>query len=302
MSTPDVTSGSNAITTSGLGRRFGKKWAVRDCSIAVPAGRICGLVGANGAGKTTLLRMLAGLSRPTEGAAVVADHPPGDTAAFLSDVGFLAQDVPLYRRWSVEDHLRLGAAMNPRWTDEAARDRLAALRIPFDQKVGTLSGGQRAQVALGLCLAKRPRVLLLDEPFAALDPLARREFLSTLTAAVADGDLTVMLSSHLVGDLERICDYLVVLAGSRTLLAAEVDEVLATHRVLSGPRRDTAAIERDHVVLHREATPRQVTLWTRLSGPVNDPAWQVDELGLEDIVLAYLGTDAPAPELQAVAS
>ncbi len=293
---------SAAVVTDGLGRRFGRKWAVEECSFEIPEGRICGLVGANGAGKTTLLRMLAGLSRPTAGCAEVAQHTPGDTVDFLSDVGFLAQEVPLYRRWTVEDHLRLGAAMNPRWCDDAARDRLAALRIPLDQKVGTLSGGQRAQVALGLCLAKRPRVLLLDEPVAALDPLARRDFLSTLTSAVADGDLTVLLSSHLVTDLERVCDHLVVLAASRTLLAAEVDEVLATHRVLSGARRDTSAIEREHTVLRRETTPRQVTLWTRLSGPVHDPAWQVDELSLEDIVLAYLGADARAPELQAVAS
>jgi ABC-2 type transport system ATP-binding protein len=291
-----------AVVTAGLGRRFGSKWAVQDCSFEIPEGRICGLVGANGAGKTTLLRMLAGLSRPSAGSAEVAHHRPGDTVAFLSDVGFLAQDVPLYRRWTVEDHLRLGSAMNPGWHDEAARDRLAALHIPFDQKVGTLSGGQRAQVALGLCLAKRPRVLLLDEPVAALDPLARREFLSTLTSAVADGGLTVVLSSHLVHDLERVCDFLIVLAASRTLLAAEVDEVLATHRILTAPRRDTSAIEREHVVLRRETTARQVTLWTRLSGPVNDPSWQVDELSLEDVVLAYLGADAQAPELRAVAS
>ena len=292
----------NAVATDGLGRRFGSKWAVQDCSFGIPEGRICGLVGANGAGKTTLLRMLAGLSRPSAGQAEVAHRSPADTEAFLADVGFLAQEVPLYRRWTVEDHLRLGASMNARWHDEAARDRLAALRIPFDQKVGTLSGGQRAQVALGLCLAKRPAVLLLDEPVAALDPLARRDFLSTLTAAVADGGLTVLLSSHLVTDLERVCDFLVVLAASRTLLAAEVDDVLATHRVVTGPRRETSAFEREHTVLRREATARQIAMWARLSGPIHDPSWQVDELSLEDIVLAYLGADAHAPEFHAVAS
>jgi ABC-2 type transport system ATP-binding protein len=294
-----------ALTTSGLGRRFGSRWAVQDCTLSIPEGRVCGLVGANGAGKTTLLRMLAGLSTPTTGDLEVCGRRPGDDVAFLSDVGFLAQEIPLHKRWNAEDHLRFGAAMNPRWDDAVARERLHALQIPFEQPIRTLSGGQRAQVALALCLGKRPRVLLLDEPVAALDPLARREFLSTLASAVADGDLTVVLSSHLVTDLERICDYLVVLAASQTMLAADIEDVLATHRILTSPRRDTSAIERDHVVLQRESTQRQTSLWVRLNGPVHDPAWQVDELGLEDIVLAYLGSQHPlerSPQLGTVAS
>jgi ABC-2 type transport system ATP-binding protein len=290
-----------AIDTRALGRRFGHKWAVQDCSVAVPHGRVCGLVGANGAGKTTLLRMLAGLSRPTAGSATVADRTPSDTAEFLCDIGFLAQDIPLYRRWNTEDHLRMGAALNPRWDDAFARDRLQALAIPLEQRVGTLSGGQRAQVAMALCLAKRPRVLLLDEPVAALDPLARRAFLAMLAEAVAGTDLTVVLSSHLITDLERVCDYLVVLAQSRVVLAAHIDDVLATHRVLSAPRRETASIEREHVVLHRETTARQVSLVARLDGPVHDPTWQLDEMSLEDIVLAYLGSGgAPESSLRSV--
>jgi ABC-2 type transport system ATP-binding protein len=284
-----------AIVADGLGKRYGSRWALRDCTFAVPPGRVCGLVGANGAGKTTLLRLLTGLSRPTAGRAEVAGRVPADRVEFLGEIGYLAQDVPLYRRWSVADHLRLGAHLNPRWDDAAGRERLAALRIPLEQKVGTLSGGQRAQVALALALAKRPRVLMLDEPVAALDPLARRGFLSTLAEAVADGELTVILSSHLVADLERVCDHLVVLAESRTVLAAELDDVLASHRLLTAPRRDTTVIERDHTVLRIERTHRQVSLWVRLAGPLHDPNWQVEELGLEEIMLAYLGLGSAEP-------
>jgi len=284
-----------AIVTEGLGKRFGSKWALRDCSLAVPTGRVCGLVGANGAGKTTLLRLLAGLSRPTSGRAEVGGQVPRDDIQFLREVGYLAQEIPLYRRWSAADHLRMGAAMNPRWDDGWARERLQGLRIPLEQRVGTMSGGQRAQVGLVLALAKQPSVLLLDEPVAALDPLARREFLSTLAEAVADQGTTVVLSSHLVTDLERVCDHLVVLADSRTVLADDLDDVLATHRLLVGPRRDTTAIERDHVVLREERTHRQLSLWVRLRGPLVDPNWDVQELGLEEIMLAYLSLREPAP-------
>jgi len=285
----------SAIVTEGLGKRYGGKWALRDCTFELPAGRVCGLVGANGAGKTTLLKLLTGLSRPTAGRAEVVGQAPADRVEFLSEIGYLAQDVPLYRRWSVEEHLQMGAHLNPRWDDAAGRERLRALRIPLEQKVGTLSGGQRAQVALALALAKRPRVLMLDEPVAALDPLARRGFLSTLAEAVADGDLTVILSSHLVADLERVCDHLVVLAESRTVLAAELEDVLASHRLLTGPRRDTTAIEREHTVLRSERTHRQVSLWVRLEGPLHDPNWQVEELNLEEIMLAYLGLGSSEP-------
>jgi ABC-2 type transport system ATP-binding protein len=290
---PAGTPAPAAVVTDGLGKRFGSKWALRDCSFSVPAGRVCGLVGANGAGKTTLLRMLAGLSRPTAGRAEVAGQTPRDATEFLRQVGYLAQEIPLYRRWSAADHLRMGAAMNLEWDGEWARERLDGLRIPLAQRVGTMSGGQRAQVGLVLALAKQPTVLLLDEPVTALDPLARREFLSTLAEAVADRGTTVVLSSHLVTDLERVCDHLVVLADSRTVLADDLDDVLATHRLLVGPRRDTAAIERDHVVLREERTHRQVSLWVRLRGPLIDPNWDVQELGLEEIMLAYLSLTAP---------
>jgi len=296
---------TSAITIAALGKRFGRKWALRDCTLEVPRSRVCGLVGANGAGKTTLLRLLAGVSRPSTGRAEVAAQQPRDDAEFLSEVGYLAQDIPLYRRWTVEDHFRMGRHLNRRWDDSAGRERLRSLGVPLDQRVGTLSGGQRAQLGLALALAKQPQVLLLDEPVAALDPLARRDVLRTLGEAVADGDLTVMLSSHLVTDLERVCDHLVVLADSQTRLAGDMDDVLAEHRLLVGPRRDTSAVAATHTVIREERTPRQVSLWVRLNGPLHDPGWDVTELGLEEIMLAYLeqGRDAvtPAPTLSEVA-
>jgi ABC-2 type transport system ATP-binding protein len=291
-----------AVQTIGLGKRFGRRWALRDCSLNVPEGRICGLIGANAAGKTTLLRMLVGLSRPSTGQVEIFGEAPSDTERFVRDVGYLAQEIPLYRRWTVADHLTFGARLNPGWDDDATRERLDRLRIPFAQRVGTLSGGQRAQVALALALGKRPRLLLLDEPVAALDPLARREFLRTLTAAVADGDLTVILSSHLVTDLERVCDHVLVLNAAELVIDSGLDQMLASHYLLTGPPRDLATLERDHTGLRTERTPRQVRAWVRLNGPLHDPAWELTELDLEEIVLAYMGQPSPAPVVAEVVS
>jgi ABC-2 type transport system ATP-binding protein len=278
-----------AIQTAGLGKRYGRVWALQDCSVSVPRGRVSALVGPNGAGKTTLLKILAGLGAPSTGEAVVLGRVPGQSGEFLDSIGYLAQDVPLYKRLSADDHLRLGAHLNRRWDPGAAGARLAALRIPVDRPVATLSGGQRAQVGLSLALAKRPQVLLLDEPVAALDPLARREFLASLAEAAADGDLSVVVSSHLLHDLERVCDHLILLAASRTQLCGDIDEVLAAHRVLVGPRRDTAEAGRGLTVIKTTQTTRQTRLLARLDGPVLDPSWTVTEVGLEDIVLAYMG-------------
>jgi ABC-2 type transport system ATP-binding protein len=234
-----------AIDTHHLSKRFRRVSALTECTVTVPEGRFSALVGPNGAGKTTLLRILAGLASPTSGAASVLDGPPRQAPAFLAEIGFLAQEIPLYRRFTAEDHIRIGAHMNPRWDAQLARTRLAELRIPLDQRVGTLSGGQRAQVALALTLAKRPRLLLLDEPVAALDPLARRNFLATLTSAVADagGRLTVVLSSHLVTDLERVCDHIILLSGSWVQLCGDIDTLLAEHKVPAGSLKGTAPIE-----------------------------------------------------------
>ena len=279
---------SHVVQTRGLSKRFGKVMALSQATITVPQRRISALIGPNGAGKTTLLRLLGGLATPSEGTVAVLGGSPRQDPAFLAEVGFLAQEMPLYRRLSAEDHIGLGAHLNPRWDAASVRTRLTSLAIPLHQAVGTLSGGQRAQVALSLTLAKRPRLLLLDEPLAALDPLARRHFLATLAEAVADGDLTVVLSSHLVVDLERICDHLILLAASRVQLCGDLDTLLAEHQLLVGPRKDTSAIERTHTLVQAVRTPRQTTLLVRLSGPVIDPAFEAAEVSLEEMILAYM--------------
>jgi ABC-2 type transport system ATP-binding protein len=281
------------IETRGLAKRYRKVTALTDCTITVPEGRISALIGPNGAGKTTLLRLLAGLAKPSGGKVAVLGGTPRQDPAFLAEIGFLAQEIPLYRRLSGEDHLAVGAHLNPRWDAASARRRLKGLNIPLDQAVGALSGGQRAQVALSLTLAKRPRLLLLDEPVAALDPLARRQFLATLADAVAVGGLTVVLSSHLIADMERVCDHLILLAASRVQLCGDIDTVLAEHQVLVGPRKDTTAIEKAHTLVQATHTARQSTLLIRVGGPVVDPAFEAADIGLEELVLGYLGQGAP---------
>jgi ABC-2 type transport system ATP-binding protein len=286
-----VSSEPLAIETVALGKRYGSMWGLQDCSIEVPEGAISALVGPNGAGKTTLLRLLMGLRRPSSGEARVLGRAPAQDEEFLASVGFLAQDIPLYRQFSAAEHLRIGTHLNRDWDSDIAEQRLTALRIPLDRPVRALSGGQRAQVALSLALAKRPRLLLLDEPLAALDPLARREFLTSLADVTVEGEVTVVLSSHLVHDLERVCNHLILLTASRVRLCADIDDVLSTHRVLVGPRRNTAELERLFNVVKATQTERQSRVLIRLDGPVLDPAWEVSEIGLEDIILAYMAQD-----------
>jgi len=283
------------IQTRGLSKRYRNVTALSDATVTVPEGRISALIGPNGAGKTTLLRLLAGLARPTGGEVAVLSSRPAQDPAFLADIGFLAQEIPLYRRFTAEDHIGIGAHLNPRWDAGSVRKRLESLGIPLDQKVGTLSGGQRAQLALALTLAKRPRLLLLDEPVAALDPLARRQFLAHLAEAVADGGLTVVLSSHLVADLERTCDHLILLAASRVQLCGDIDTLLAEHQILVGPVKDTTAIERDHTLVQAVRTARQATLLIRRNGPVIDPAFETADVGLEELVLGYMGQQTTTP-------
>ncbi len=284
-----------AVETDDLTKRYRGTVALQDCTITIPLGRVSALVGPNGAGKTTLLHLLAGLSRATRGDARVLGRAPAQDPAFLAQIGFLAQEIPLYRRFSADDHIGIGAHLNPRWDAPAARARMTDLDIPLALPVGKLSGGQRAQVALALALAKRPQVLLLDEPVAALDPLARRQFLASLATAVADGGLTVVMSSHLVNDLERVCDHLVLLARSRLQLCDDIETILAEHKLLVGPRHDTTAIERDHEVVQIETTPRQTTVVLRTRGPIVDPNWEIHDVGLEELVLAYMGGNRARP-------
>lgn len=289
-----------AIETRDVTKRYRTLTALRDCTIDVPLGTISALVGPNGAGKTTLLQVLAGLRSLTSGEALVLGRTPAQDPKFLAEVGFLAQEIPMYKRFSAEDHIGIGSHLNPRWDSAATRARIESLDIPLAQPVGTLSGGQRAQVALALALAKQPRLLLLDEPVAALDPYARRQFLALLVEAVAGGDLTVLLSSHLVSDLERVCDHLVLLAGSRPQLCGEISQILAEHAVLVGPRRDITAIERDNVVVSLETTSRQTTVLIRKMGPIVDPNWEVHNVALEDLVIAYIGSSAHASQREPV--
>jgi ABC-2 type transport system ATP-binding protein len=276
------------LDAQGLGKRYGGRWALKNCDLQIPSGHVVGLVGPNGAGKTTLLHLAVGLLTPTAGSISVLGRPPAADADQLARVGFVAQDTPTYARLSIGDHLRFGRQMNPRWDDALARGRIAELDLDLDQTAGSLSGGQRAQLALTLAVAKRPELLVLDEPVASLDPLARREFLQSLMEFVADGDVSVVLSSHLVADLERVCDYLIVLVDSQLQVAGEVDGLLASHHRLVGPRRDPASLPSGQHVLEERHTDRQSTLIVRCDGPVLDPAWTVEDLSLEDLVLAYM--------------
>jgi ABC-2 type transport system ATP-binding protein len=276
------------IEASGLGKRYRRQWALTDCTLSIPAGHVVGLVGPNGAGKTTLLNLAVGLLAPTTGTIEVLGARPAAGPGQLARVGFLAQDSPVYPGLPVADHLRLGAHLNPGWDAELARGRIERLDLDPGQKAGTLSGGQRAQLALTLAVAKRPELLVLDEPVASLDPLARREFLQGLMEAVAEQELSVVLSSHLVADLERVCDYLIVLVGSRVRVAGPVDGLLASHHLLSGPRRDPGALPGGLEVISASHTDVQTTLLVRTSGRVLDPAWTISDVSLEDLVLAYM--------------
>jgi ABC-2 type transport system ATP-binding protein len=284
------------LESRGLGKRYRQRWALADCTLSVPAGHVVGLVGPNGAGKTTLLNLATGLLAPTTGTVEVLGGQPAASPAQLARVGFVTQDTPTYAGLSVADHLRLGAHLNPGWDAELARDRIERLGLDPGQKAGKLSGGQRAQLALTLAIAKRPELLILDEPIASLDPLARREFLQSLMEFTAVRQVSVVLSSHLMADLERVCDYLIVLVGSRVLVTGQVDELLATHRLLTGARRDPATWPPGWQVISASHTDRQTTLLVRTGSPIDDPAWNVDQIGLEDLVLAYMSQALdPAP-------
>jgi ABC-2 type transport system ATP-binding protein len=280
---------SAVLEARGLGKQYGRKWALSDCTIVIPEGHVVGLVGPNGAGKSTLLNLAVGLLAPTAGTISVLGQQPGSTPEHLGQVGFVAQDTPTYGGLSIADHLHFGAWMNPTWDADLAERRIEQLGLDPKQKAGKLSGGQRAQLALTLALAKRPKLLILDEPVASLDPLARREFLQQLMAAVVEHELSVVLSSHLVADLERVCDYLIVLVSSRVLVADGVDDLLAGHRRLTGPRRDPDSLPDNQEVIEESHTDKQSTLLVRTDERVLDPAWTVEEVGLEDLVLAYMG-------------
>ncbi len=293
---------TDAIEATGLGKRYGRRWALRNTSLRVPEGRVVGLVGSNGAGKTTLLHLSVGLLDPSEGHITVLGDRPGSGARQLARVGFVAQDAPLYNRMSVNEHFRMGVRLNPHWDATVEVDLHDRLDLDPRQRAGALSGGQRAQLALALAIGKRPELLVLDEPVASLDPLARREFMQSLMSLAADG-LSVVLSSHLLSDIERVCDYVIVLAHGEVRLAGDVDALLAEHRVLTGPRRDPLRLPAGQTIIRERHTDRQSTVVVRTTGEVLDPSWTVSELGLEELVLAYMeSATTPTTRLRSVGS
>jgi ABC-2 type transport system ATP-binding protein len=276
------------LEAAGLSKRYGKVQALTDCTLTVPAGRVVGLVGPNGAGKSTLLQLTCGLIAPTSGTLKVLGEPPAVSPAQLAKVGFVAQDTPVYARLSIADHLRLGARLNPRWDATLAERRIKQLNLDPAQKAGQLSGGQRAQVALTLAAAKRPELIIFDEPVAALDPLARRAFLQNLMEFVAELNVGVILSSHLLGDLERVCDHMIILASSRVQLAGDVDDLLATHSRVIGTPGEFDDLPADIEVIQSDSTSRQATLIVRSSGPRPAALAGAEHIDLEDLVLAYM--------------
>jgi len=281
-----------ALTLRGLGHRYpGGRWALRDCSVEVPTGRVVALVGPNGAGKTTLLNIAAGLLRPTAGGAQVAGRTPDRQ---LAKIGYVAQDAPLWPRLRVTDVLELGRCMNPGFDAQLARARILALEIPTRARINTLSGGQRAQVALTLVLAKRPQLLLLDEPLANLDPLARREFLSSMFATCAEDGVAVLFSSHVIAELERICDYLIVLLAGRVQIAGDIDDLRASHRVVTGPL-DWPLRTQVNVVSARNAAGRTSALVRVDSDARFGPGLEESEPTFDELTFGYLATPHMSP-------
>ncbi|MEU4243938.1 ABC transporter ATP-binding protein [Actinoplanes sp. NPDC026619] len=289
-----------AIEAVDLGMRYGSKVALTDCNLAVPVGRTVGLVGPNGAGKSTLLGLMCGLMQPTTGSIKVLGERPAVSAAHLARVGFVAQDTPLVPDLTVGEHLKLGAKLNPRWDRKLADDRIRGLGLDMRDKARRLSGGQGAQLALAMAAAKRPELLIFDEPVAALDPLARRRFLQGLMEIVAELSATVVLSSHVLSDLERVCDYLIVVADGRVQIAGEIDDLISTHYRLLGAHDNFDDLPPGTTVIQAEHTGRQSTLIVHAPGslPYQGPQIQgpqIQRLGLEELVLAYMSrpTDPP---------
>ncbi|MFH8405384.1 ABC transporter ATP-binding protein [Streptomyces sp. NPDC018019] len=292
--------GHTAIEAVGLGLRVRRGWALRNCTFRLPAGRLCALVGPNGAGKSTLFSLVSGLRRPSEGTVTVYGVDPA-TPQGRAHVAFLTQDKPLYRRLTVAETLRMGYELNrARWSRETAERIVREGKVPLDVRVGTLSSGQRTRVALALVFAKRPELMLLDEPLADLDPLVRHEIVGLLMAQAAEHGTTVVMSSHVLAELDGVCDYLLVLADGRVRVAGEADDVLGAHTLLRGPYTGAAAGGLPpeiaaHTVIESRVTGRQLTALVRRQGPVTGP-WEAADPTLEELLLSYL-REPGAPEL-----
>jgi ABC-2 type transport system ATP-binding protein len=278
----------NVIEASGLGKRYGSTWALRECSLAVPAGHVAALVGPNGAGKTTLLNLAVGLAAPSAGAVTVLGGRAAGSPAALDGIAFVAQDTPLYKNLPVADMLHLTRNLNRRFDLAYAETRLGELGIPLKRKAGKLSGGQQAQLALTLALARRPRLLVLDEPVAMLDPVARHDFMATVLTATVDDGVSVLLSSHVLTELERVADYLILLSRGRVQMAGEVDDLLASHRVLTGPAAEADRYAERPVVHVRQAEAQAHLLVRATPDDPVPPGWEAHPVGLEELALAYL--------------
>ncbi|WP_203599605.1 ABC transporter ATP-binding protein [Streptomyces sp. SID10853] len=302
-----------AIEAQGLGKKYRRGWALREVSFRLPAGRVCGLVGPNGAGKSTLMGLATHMIRPTTGSLRVLGAEPGSTEAVLR-TAFLTQEKPLFRRFTVAETLRLGQELNPRWDQEVAEGIVRAGQVPMSAKTGTLSGGQRTRVAFALAFGKRPDLLILDEPMSDLDPLVRRELMAALTAEAAQHGTTVLVSSHMLAELDSICDYLLVIANGSLRLAGEVAELRAAHALFPAPPGGPYPAVAPHTVIESHSDGDRPGVLVRLGGPVEHGGQagygrQGQDNGrgepptLEELLLAYLRSpDAPpliAPSAQA---
>jgi ABC-2 type transport system ATP-binding protein len=278
----------NVIETSGLSKRYGRgTWALRDCTLAIPAGHVVALVGPNGAGKSTLLHLAVGLAAPTAGAVTVLGGSPAGSPGGLDGIGFVAQDTPMYRNYSVADMLHLTRNLNRSFDQDYARERLGELDIPLKRKAGKLSGGQQAQLALTLALARRPQLLVLDEPMAMLDPVARHDFMASVMTAMAADGVSIVLSSHVLTELERVADYLILMSRGRVQVAGEIDDLLASHRMLTGPAAEADKFAQPVVHIRRAEAQAHMLVRAAADDPV-PPGWESHPVGLEELALAYL--------------
>jgi ABC-2 type transport system ATP-binding protein len=277
-----------------LGKRFRRHWGLRDCTLTIPAGSIVGLAGPNAAGKSTLLSLAAGLLAPSEGTIAVLGRDPLREPSVLADVGYVAQSSPLYKSFTVAETIEFARRTNARWHDELVGDVLT--RVASSTKIGMLSTGERSRLALALALGKRPQLMLLDEPFARLDPLAGREFLQLLMDGVAETAATVVIASHVIADVERVCDHIVLLTGGGVRLEGNVEELLDSHRILMGPRRPIGTVRGVNEIVRQRHGDRQLTLLVRTDGPIVDRSWTVERVGLEELLLAYMAPERlPTP-------
>jgi ABC-2 type transport system ATP-binding protein len=284
----------NVVEASGLGKRYGSTWALRECTLAIPAGHVAALLGPNGAGKTTLLNIAVGLVAPSAGAVTVLGGRPAGSPGALDGIAFVAQDTPLYKNLSAADMLHLTRNLSRRFDQPYAETRLGELGIPLKRKAGRLSGGQQAQLALTLALARRPKLLVLDEPVAMLDPVARHDFMATVLMAAADDGVSVLLSSHVLAELERVASYLILLSRGRVQVAGEVEDLLATHRLLTGPAAEADGYAQRPVVhVRRGGAQAHLLVRATADDPV-PPSWEAHPVGLEELALAYLREPAAA--------